>query len=349
MTVEVPADAEPLTFAEAYRRKLAGGWEADAAQQSAVSQLSQLLAALRRDGKPPTGLYLHGPVGRGKSQLLSLFIPYVPGAARRTHMHAFMGEVHARLHGLKGSDPIMLLSKEMAGEFRLLGFDEFHITNIADAMLLGRLFEHLFKEGVVVVATSNWPMEDLYLNGRNRKAFLPFLRLLKQHLNPVDLGDGRDYRRREEEGWPLYVLKTNPAEASARLAELFEHYGGAGNDETQPELPAGLTAKAWRGHVGWFEFGELCHWGIGRQEYLGLVEEAGSLVVEGVPVFVEGEADAVLRFVTLIDICYEHHCRVVISAQDYPEALYPDGPVVTAFRRAASRLAEMQGWADLTP
>jgi len=125
MTLEVPANAEPLTFAEAYRRKLADGWESDAAQQSAVSQLSQLLAALRRDeGKPPSGLYLHGPVGRGKSQLLSLFMQYVPGAARRTHMHAFMGEVHARLHGLKGSDPIKLLSKEMAGEFRLLGFGD---------------------------------------------------------------------------------------------------------------------------------------------------------------------------------------------------------------------------------
>jgi cell division protein ZapE len=345
MTVEVPADAEPHSFAEAYRRRLADGWEADAAQQSAVSQLSHLLAALRRDGgKPPTGLYLHGPVGRGKSQLLSLFMPYVPGDARRTHMHAFMGEVHARLHGLKGSDPIALLSREMAGEFRLLGFDEFYITNIADAMLLGRLFEHLFKEGVVIVATSNWPMEDLYLNGRNRKAFLPFLRLLKQHLNPVDLGDGRDYRRGEEEAWPLYVLDSDAASAAARLAELFERYGGAGHDETQPHLPAGLTAKAWRERAGWFEFGELCRWGLGRQEYLGLVEHASTLVVEGVPVFAEGEADAVLRFVTLIDICYEHHCRVVISAPDYPEALYADGPVVTAYRRAASRLAEMQSW-----
>ncbi len=345
MTLEVPDDAEPLTFAEAYRRKLADGWETDAAQQSAVAQLSQLLAALGRDGgKPPTGLYLHGPVGRGKSQLLSLFMPYVPGDARRTHMHAFMGEVHARLHGLKGSDPIKLLSKEMAAEFRLLGFDEFYITNIADAILLGRLFEHLFKNGITVVATSNWPMDDLYLNGRNRKAFLPFLRLLKQHLNPVDLGDGRDYRRRDEEAWPLHVLNIDPDEAAGRLAELFERYGGAGSNESQPELFAGLTAKAWRGRAGWFEFGELCRWGIGRQEYLGLVEHADTLMVEGVPAFDEGEADAVLRFVTLIDICYEHHCRVVVSAPDYPEALYRDGPVVSAFRRAASRLAEMQAW-----
>jgi cell division protein ZapE len=343
--VEEPADAEPRSFAEAYRRRLTDGWVEDASQQGAVAQMSRLLGELRREGgRAPVGLYLHGPVGRGKSQLLNLFMQYVaPVPAYRTHMHAFMGQVHARLHGLKGGDPIKLLSKEMAGEFRVLGFDEFYITNIADAMLLGRLFEHLFKEGIVIVATSNWPMDELYLNGRNRKAFLPFLRLLKQHLTAIDLGDGRDYRRREEEAWPLYVVSSSPEEAEGRLGELFDYYAGEA-DASQPELPAGLRAKEWRDRAGWFEFGELCRWGIGRQEYLALVEHIDTLVVEDVPVFAEGEADAVLRFVTLIDICYEHRCRVVMSAPDYPEGLYVDGTVVTAFRRAASRLAEMQAW-----
>jgi cell division protein ZapE len=344
--VEEPAEAEPRSFAEAYRRRLSDGWVEDASQQGAVAQMSRLLGELRREGgRAPVGLYLHGPVGRGKSQLLNLFMQYVePVPAYRTHMHAFMGQVHARLHGLKGGDPIKLLSKEMAGEFRVLGFDEFYITNIADAMLLGRLFEHLFKEGIVIVATSNWPMDELYLNGRNRKAFLPFLRLLKQHLMAVDLGDGRDFRRQEEEAWPLYTLNDPPAAANERLAALFDRYGGPGPDQSQPELPASLTAKAWRDRTARFAFSELCRWGIGRQEYLALVELIDTLVVEDVPLFAEGEADAVLRFVTLIDICHEHHCRVVISAPDYPEGLYVDGPVVTAFRRAASRLAEMQAW-----
>jgi cell division protein ZapE len=343
--LEESADAEPRSFAEAYRRRLSDGWVEDATQQSAVAQMSRLLGELRRDGvRKPQGLYLHGPVGRGKSQLLNLFMRFVaPVPAYRTHMHAFMGEVHARLHGLRGGDPIRLLSKEMAAEFRVLGFDEFYITNIADAMLLGRLFEHLFREGIVVVATSNWPMDELYVNGRNRKAFLPFLRLLKQHLNAVDLGDGRDYRRREEEAWPLYVVNDSAEDADARLWVLFAEYGGL-EDEARPPLPAGLKAKAWRNRAGWFAFDELCRWGLGRQEYLTLVELVDTLVVADVPVFAEAEADAVLRFVTLIDICYEHRCRVVISAPDYPEGLYMDGPVITAFRRAASRLAEMQAW-----
>jgi cell division protein ZapE len=341
---ESPAVGAP-SLSHAYRLKLTQeGWQEDGAQQGAVAQLSRLLAELRRDGtRRAQGLYLYGPVGRGKSQLLDLFMQCVPVPARRTHMHSFMGEVHTRLHGMRGGDPIRMLSKEMAGEFRVLGFDEFYITNIADAMLLGRLFQHLFREGIVIVATSNWPMEQLYVGGRNRQAFVPFLRLLQQHLKPVDLGDGRDYRRRDEEGWPLYVL-SGDAQTADRLTSLFERYSEAQSDLATSPLPDGLSAKARAGGAVWFEFGELCRWGYGRAEYLALAEAVDTLIVEDVPVFGEADADAVLRFVTLIDICYERRRRVIVSAPDYPESLYPAGPVVTAFRRAASRLAEMQAW-----
>lgn len=332
------------SFVEAYRQKLAGGWLPDAAQRAAVGQLNQLLGALKAGpSKPPKGLYLHGPVGRGKSELLNLFVEHAaPLKVRRTHMHAFMREVHRRLHAIKKGDPVQQLAKDLRAECEVLGFDEFYITNIADAILLGRLLQHVFKEGVVVVATSNWPMEDLYLNGRNRKSFLPFLRLLQHHLQPVDLAEGRDYRQPDRVEWPLYLVDAAPSELEA----LFDSYAAG----PAVEAPTPIAARTVRGRCGWYSFDDLCRRALGRAEYAELTDHLNTLIVEGVPVFSKDEPDAALRLVTLIDICYERRKRVIVSAAAYPDDLYPDdGPVLMAFKRTASRLVEMQRWVEGAP
>jgi cell division protein ZapE len=340
---KLPAPAPVrLSLSNAYQAKLLGGWQEDPSQKSAVALLNQLLTALQTPStRPPRGLYLHGPVGRGKSQLLGLFMRHVEHLkSRRTHMHAFMGEIHQRLFEIKSGDPIQQTARQLADECKVFGFDEFYITNIADAILLGRLFEHLFKYGVVIVTTSNWPMDDLYQNGRNRKSFLPFLRLLKQHLQPVDLGDGLDYRQPEEPHWPLYLLTSPDRPATDQLALLFERYANG----RPSQLPDGFEATIVSGSCAWFQFSEICERPLGRLEYLKLVRHTETLVIENVPAFTADDSEAALRLVTLIDICYEHHRRVIISASAYPEDLYPAGPVTEAFRRTASRLMEMQTW-----
>jgi cell division protein ZapE len=254
--------------------------------------------------------------------------------SRRTHFHEFMREMHHRSHEIKSGDTVQQIARDLAADVRVLGFDEFYITNIADAMLLGRLFEHMFKNGIVIVATSNWPIDDLFQNGRNRKGFLPFLRLLKNNLTAVDLGDGQDYRRPESPDWPLYTLE------ASRLPVLFDEY--ASGPETS--APGKIVAKAYRGRTGWYRFADICDRALGRNEYLDLLRETDTLIVEGVPRFASGEADTALRLVTLIDICYELKRRVIVSAAAYPDELYSDGPAASAFLRVASRLSEMQTW-----
>ena len=324
----------------AYEARLEAGWTLDPAQQAAVGELSRLLGVLSASPRRPVkGLYLHGPVGRGKSQLLNMFMQHLgPVPARRIHMHSFMAEIHQRLFDIKAGDPVVQTAREMAAEAKVLGFDEFYVTNIADAMLLGRLFEHLFKNGVAIVATSNWPMAELYQDGRNRKSFVPFLRILERNLHAIDLGDGQDYRQSDDPQWPLYLID-GPG-TPGRLTSLFEHYA---TGETGP-APEGIEARAFKGSCGWYRFADLCEQPLGRLEYLDLVRHVETLIVEGIPLLGPQHIEAVLRFVTLIDICYEHRRRVIVTAAEYPEALCSAGPVVPAFRRATSRLAEMQGW-----
>jgi cell division protein ZapE len=328
-------------FRRAYEAKLDEDWAEDPAQEVAVGHLARLLAALSSAStRGVKGLYLHGPVGRGKSQLLNLFMEHTGAVpARRTHMHTFMGEIHQRLFDIKTGDPVKQTAAELAAECRVLGFDEFYVTNIADGMLLGRLFERLFKHGIIVVATSNWPIAELYQDGRNRKGFLPFLRVIERHLTAVDLGDGRDYRRPDDPRWPLYVLAPEGSSPSPQLESLYQRYGGK-----EREGGVVVAGSAQEG-CGWYRFEDLCEQPLGRAEYTELLCGLDTLIVEGLPRFRSAQVDAVLRFVTLIDLCYELKRRVIISGPDYPEALYPEGLVLTAFRRAASRLAEMQGWA----
>ena len=271
------APAAPQSFQAAYRRKLAQGWESDPAQDAAVVALNALLTALKTPTRvTPKGVYLYGPVGRGKSELLALFLQFLnPVTYRRVHMHAFMAELHQRIHHITSGDPVKQIALQLVSEFRVLGFDEFYVTNIADAMLLGRLFEHLFKAGGVIVATSNWPMDELFQNGRNRQRFFPFIRLIKAHLNAVDLGNGRDYRRPDDPDWPLYVVANGQMgkwakspvdsgpvgadEAEVKLEALFNHYASEGEQreyegiERRPfadARPGSPSLKSANGHSG---------------------------------------------------------------------------------------------------
>ena len=213
---------------QAYRQRVADGWKADPAQETAVRALDSMLASMRSGGtKASKGVYLYGPVGRGKSQLMAMFMEHAADVKpRRIHMHAFMPELHRRLVAVRVGDPVEQLAKDLAQEFRVLGFDEFFVNNLGDGVMLGRLFEFLFREGVVVVATSNWPIDDLFVKGRNRERFIPYIKMLKEHMTAVDLGYGQDYRQRRDPRWPLYVLAPRGEPAPVELQELFEQYAG---------------------------------------------------------------------------------------------------------------------------
>jgi cell division protein ZapE len=263
-----------------------------------------------------------------------------PVTGRRIHMHAFMMELHEKLFEIKAGDPVIQIARSLANECRVLGFDEFYVSNIADGMLLGRLFQHLFQHGVVIVATSNWPMDQLYPDGRNRKSLLPFIRILENNLQAIDLGDGQDYRQADEGEWPLYLVAPVGSPTSPELARLFQEYAGPG----EADAPAVARPIAFAGRCAWYRFADLCEQPLGRSEYLELVRRLDTLVIEGVSVFTSEDAEPALRLVTLIDLCYELNCRVIVSAADYPEQLCPGGPAATAFRRVSSRLAEMQSW-----
>ena len=350
----------------AYRqRQSEGKLEPDPAQLLAAEKLQALHNALlrqetenrhgwrlplglgRRPEPAPQGLYIFGAVGRGKSMLMDLFFATAPEAKkRRVHFDAFMLEVHEILHGLRrkaDGDPMAILAGRIAATSRLLCFDEFQVTNIADAMLLSRLFAALFDAGVIVVATSNVAPDDLYAGGLQRDRFLPFIDLIKQRLDLLSLDGETDYRRRRIRDVAVYLTPLGPC-ATRALGQAFARL-----TDDAPPLHLQLTAqgravdvpRAAKG-VAWFEFDALCRKPLGTADYLAIAMHFHSVLIDGVPRLAPEERNEARRFLSLIEALYEHRVHLVCAAADQPDRLYPAGDGALEFRRIASRLLEMQ-------
>ncbi len=300
--------------------------------------------------EPPQGLYIYGDVGRGKSMLMDLFFETAPVThKRRVHFHAFMLEVHAFMHQERqkqsrgDEDPVIALANSITENAWLLCFDEFQVTDVADAMILGRLFEMLFDRGVVVVATSNRVPDDLYKDGLNRQLFLPFIDLLKDQLDILHLAGGRDYRLERLAEHPVYFTPLDDAAANEMdriFTEMTEGYKLA--PQTLTTQGRDLDVKRAAHGVARFTFEELCARPLGASDYLTLTEHFHTLLLEDVPQLSAARRNESKRFVTLVDILYEAGANLVISADVEAEDLYPEGDGKFEFARTVSRLMEMR-------
>jgi len=360
-----PSAQEPMALYRALRQE--GRLKPDPAQQLAVERLQSLHRALLNyhpehglrgwlarfglgdnHGAPaPMGLYLCGPVGRGKSMLMDLFFATAPGRRkRRVHFHAFMLEMHDRIEQErrdKTREPIAKVAADIAGEAALLCFDEFQVDNIADAMILERLFTALFDAGIVVVATSNRAPDELYEHGLHRERFLPFVELLKQKLYVLELDSGRDYRLARLVGKPVYHMPLGAATHRALETSFAELTDGAAGERTNLVVKGRTLAvpRAAR-NVAWFSFADLCAEPLGTADYLALAERYAAVIVEGIPRLAREQRNEARRFNILIDTLYEARTLLVASAEIPPAEIYAAGDGVFEFRRTVSRLIEMQ-------
>jgi len=336
----------------------ARGTTLDAAQVAVRDRLQQLAFALRAfraarqstltkifaPPEVPRGVYLWGGVGRGKSLLMDGFFATVAIRRKtRVHFHAFMRDVHEDLARLKQEpDPLASVAARIARRWRLVCFDEFHVSDIADAMILGRLLEGLFRHGVVFVMTTNYAPDGLWPNGLQRERFLPTIALLKQWLDVVEVDAGIDYRLRALERAGTYHVPLGP-EADAALDEAFESMR-AGPDEDPKLAVEGRTLMARRraGSAVWFDFTALCDGPRSQRDYLELARAFPVLFLSGIPRMTAEMGDRARRFTWLVDILYDHRVKLLASAAAPPADLYREGPNSQEFGRTVSRLAEMQ-------
>ncbi|MEL7092053.1 MAG: cell division protein ZapE [Pseudomonadota bacterium] len=343
----------------AYADRVArGDIRADSAQQAVLPQFERVRAALaapvkkglfRKAPEPPKGLYLWGGVGRGKSMLMDFFVEQVSVPARRVHFHAFMQEIHAAMHVARQrgvEDAIAPVAANVAAQVRLLAFDEMQITDITDAMIVGRLFEALFAAGVVVVTTSNRVPDDLYKDGLNRQLFLPFIALLKERMEVVELASPTDYRQDRLAGSPTYFTPLGPA-ATAQMDAIWSDFsGGQAGPLELPLKGRVVTIPQFRSGVGRASFFDLCAKPLGPGDFLAIAEACRVLMIDDIPCLGRSNFNEAKRFVTLIDTLYEAQVKLICSAAAVPEMLYLEGEGTFEFERTASRLREMQseGW-----
>ncbi|WP_340107687.1 cell division protein ZapE [Pikeienuella sp. HZG-20] len=293
------------------------------------------------------GLYIYGRVGRGKSMLMDLFFETAPVAKkRRVHFHAFMQEIHRGVHKARQAgdeDPIKTVAKEVARNLTLLCFDEMQISDITDAMIVGRLFEKLFKRGVVIVTTSNRPPDDLYKDGLNRQIFLPFIAMLKDKLDLHALESPTDYRQSLLRGREVYHTPLGPEAAAAMDATWADLTDGRGGEPLTLEVTGRrVTIPLFQSGVGRADFRDLCATPLGPADYLAIATQVRTLLLDNIPRLGVANANEAKRFVTLIDALYEAKTRLICSAEAWPEALYPEGAGAFEFQRTASRLAQMR-------
>ncbi|HWA62568.1 MAG TPA: cell division protein ZapE [Caulobacteraceae bacterium] len=352
----------------AYRQKIAAGeLTPDPAQAQAVEALGHVESALARARpkglfrKPQgvRGAYLWGPVGRGKSLLMDLFFAVAPVTPkRRAHFYVFMAEVHrlvdawrkgdaasrqATFGQSRGDDPIPPVADAIASEARLLCFDELQVTDIADAMILGRLFEALFARGVTLVATSNRPPDDLYKDGLNRQLFLPFIAMLKERMEIVEVPGARDYRLERLRGAGTWFSPIDP-DNERQFDRLWQDMLGA-DEETGATLEVLGRREHWpRAANGLLRahFRSLCAQALGPQDYIAIAERFHTVFIEALPRLTPDRRNEAKRLATLIDTLYEARARLVVLAAGEPDTIYPAGDQAFEFERAVSRLQEMR-------
>ncbi|MGE4377645.1 MAG: cell division protein ZapE [Burkholderiaceae bacterium] len=348
-----------MNVKEAYHAALAAkGFQSDPAQLRAVQALqrcadewaaykvrrSNALKKLINRPEVPRGVYMYGGVGRGKSFLMDCFFQAVPIKRKvRLHFHEFMREVHRELAALQGTvDPLDALGARIAKRYKLICFDEFHVADITDAMILHRLLVALFDNGVGFVTTSNFAPDDLYPNGLHRDRILPAIALLKQKLEVVNVDNGTDYRRRTLERVRLYHMPLG-AETDAAMAHAFAQLAEGPDEDPLLHIEGReLRARRCSGGVVWFDFRTLCDGPRSQNDYLEIATRFHTVLLSDVPAMTASMASAARRFTLLVDVLYDRRVKLILSAAAPPEQLYTEGPLAHEFPRTVSRLHEMQ-------
>lgn len=293
----------------------------------------------------PKGLYFWGGVGRGKSFLMDVFYACVPyKRKRRIHFHNFMAEVHHEMKLLaEEKDPLIALADRIEKSTRLLCFDEFHVNDIADAMILGRLMAALFERGVVVMITSNYPPQDLYPNGLQRQKFLPAIELLQKNLRVINVDSGTDFRLREMASAPLFMLNTD-AESHTRMEAIFNRLSsGKTLDKTQLKIQGrAITVKKVAAKIVWFDFHEICGGPRAQTDFLDISHQYSTVFISDIPQLTANQAAEAQRFIWLIDVLYDHRVKLVASAAVPLQALSASMEQAQELSRMVSRITEMQ-------
>ena len=341
------------------------GFISDPAQEMAIGYLDRLWGELMafkqkrnrflgrsiRSPQSPKGLYLWGGVGRGKSFLMDAFYGCLPyRRKRRVHFHAFMAEIHQRLAALKSEEnPVDMVAAELAREVRVLCFDEFHVSDIADAMILGRLLEGLFSRGVVMVATSNYEPKNLYFEGQNRSSFLPTIALLESNLQVLNVDGGEDHRLRTLTQAPVFLVPNN-AKHEQQLADLFEKMTSGqerlDNHITIWDRP--LQAKAHTARAIWFEFETLCFGPRSQADYLYLAQHYQMVFVSNVTQLTAQQRNEARRLTWLIDVFYDYRVKLCASSAVEAAEIYVEGSFAEEFKRTVSRMVEMESTSYLS-
>ncbi|MBN2753108.1 MAG: AFG1 family ATPase [Rhodospirillaceae bacterium] len=303
---------------------------------------------------PPRGVYIWGDVGRGKSMLMDMFFAALTShAKRRVHFHAFMREVHEQLHALRRSphtfakadmvDPLSEVARLISQNVWVLCLDELEVQDIGDAMIVGRLFDALTTRGVVVVTTSNRPPKDLYKDGLQREKFLPFIDLILARLDVLHLSALRDYRLGRLKGERLYLSPLGP-ETDEELDRIFLHLAGSvvPHPATIPVKGREVAVPRAAGSIAWFRFSDICAKALGATDYMEIAARYQAVVIAGIPRMGEAMAAEARRFVTLVDVFYDHRVKLMCSAEVLPSDLYSGNKGDFEFQRTASRLMEMQ-------
>lgn len=362
------AHGEKLSVMELYRRTLERrGYQADASQTRAVERLQQLFeewttykerrrnALLKLVVKPPLprGVYLWGGVGRGKSFLMDAFFLTVPLVRkRRVHFHHFMRDVHREMQELRGTeDPLTAVALRIAKRYRLICFDEFHVNDVADAMILGRLLERTIRRGVVYCMTSNYPPGELYKDGLKREDFLATIRLIEEHLDVINVDSGIDYRKRALERIKAYHTPNGP-ETMKALYAAFREVAEVEEERHELDVEGRVIPYLHRaGGVVWFDFEVICGWGRSQNDYIDLAKRFHTIIVSNVPRMGLPMADMARRFTLMVDVLYDSRVNLILGAEAEAEnLLIRDAAARDArlramqfeFDRTASRLIDMQ-------